>query len=490
MVIASVTIRFSAATWIAFIWALGWLLVLGLRVPLGVPGEWTWDYRGDARFDPFGILLTILALMGLCALAGREGKHPVKRRHFLWGALLLLTVFRTTVALLLPMEWRPVPIFWALVIASPIATSFYDEARNLQQQGLRTYLRYYHEQLPAKPFHAATHPPGLPMLFALWRQIGLHPVLQRLVPIGQEELLVMRRIYQRIFPPLKSDTLYPTDADLKAAWWVAVFCLACGILAALLWAWYWVRETGRVAPVALVATTPATLWWQPTTDSIHFLVIMLVFVSAWQWERHRSWGWAFLTGTMAGVALWLAFKNAVPLACISLWLLWAHWKGESRIPFLQGLTVVLLTLAPYLLAWLLAGFQPLETLMVAREAHHVQAGAHARSYLPWLLVNLADWAMGLGGAWLGLTLVALVHWWREGRFPSLTIATLVVLLGLNFSGLVRGEAARLWLPLIPLFVWEGRKHLPENGHELALMAFLQGGLAIALQLRLEFLRPF
>lgn len=178
------------------------------------------------------------------------------------------------------------------------------------------------------------------------------------------------------------------------------------------------------AYIALAATTPASLWWLPTVDSVHFLVIIGVLTCALQYRcngfagRHNTsgLGWATLTGLFDGVALWLAFKNALPLACIALWLLWEHGArsgehgarsreqgvenkehGAKKWIVGQWLLMVALCVTPYGLAWLLFGFQPIETLKVASAVHHAQAGVHARSYLPWVVMNLLDFVMGMGG---------------------------------------------------------------------------------------------
>lgn len=488
-------VRFAAPTWIALVWAILLISALSLEVPFGVPKEWVWHFRTDTRFDPFLVFIaigTLLTLSGLAFLVAHQtGQDGKKVRTVIVSSLLLAIIFRTCIATMVPQIWQPTPVFWALVITSPAATSFYDEARNLESQGLASYLKHYHEQLPNKPFHAATHPPGLPMLFAIWRDLAMLPVMQRLVPMDETSLKLMREVYVRIAPPLQHNTLYPSDADLKAAWWVAVFCFSCGIAALLIWIWLLFQINPNPAVIALAATTPAMLWWQTTVDNIHLLVVVLTFLSAFYWQKTRTIGWAILTGLMFGVSLWLAFKNAIPVACVAFWLLWRNLKGRERLPIAQAVTVLLLTVAPYLLSWLLFGFQPLATFKAANAAHHAQAGAHARSYLPWVFVNLADFAMALGGAWLGLVAVRLWDWLRQRRWqPSLLVVTLIMLLLLDLSGVVRGEVARLWMVFIPLLALEAVQFLPNRPFDLTVLAFIQGGVGLALHIQLEFLRPF
>lgn len=488
-------VRFSAPTWIGLVWAVALVLALGLKVPFGVPKEWVWAFRTDTRFDPLLVFTAIGVLAALSALTlwttGQSRQDGKKVGVAIVAFLVFAIAFRTCVAMMVPQSWQPAPVFWALVIASPAATSFYDEARNLEQQGLSSYLRNYHEQLPNKPFHASTHPPGLPMLFAVWRSLAMHPFMQRLVPIDEASLTVMREVYIRIAPPLRHNNVYPSDADLRATWWAALFCFLCGTVALVAWVWLLFQFNPNPSVIALAATTPAMLWWPMTVDNIHLLAIVLTCLSAFCWKRTRSIAWAILTGLMFGVSLWLAFKNAIPLACIAFWLLWENLKERERLPIAHVTLVISLAVAPYLLAWLFFGFQPLATFKAANAAHHAQAGAHARSYFPWVFLNLADFIMALGGAWLGLVAIYLWDQFKR-RFwkPSLCVVTLLVLLLLDLSGVVRGEVARLWMVFAPLLTLEAVKFLPNRMPDLMLLTFIQGGLGLALHIQLEFLRPF
>ncbi len=502
----NLAVRFSVPTWIGLVWAVAIVLALGLNLPFGVPNEWVWTPRADTSFDPVLVIAAIASLIALCGFAwwaneagttgqqttGQQVKQTGRRiRLALIFSLLLAITFRIIVASLVPQSWRPVPVFWSLIILSPVATSFYDEAMSLEQQGLTRYLRHYHEQLPNKPFHAATHPPGLPMLFAVWRSLAMKSLMQRLVPMDENSLSLLRKVYTRIAPPMRPDSVYPSDEDLRASWWVAVVCLFCGIAATLIWVWLLWQIVPNPSVVAFAATTPAMLWWQTTVDNIHLLAIIVTFAFAFGWQRVRTWTWAVLTGLAAGISLWLAFKNAIPIGCIALWLIWANLQSEKKLPITQTALALVLAFSPYLLAWLAFGFQPFETFKAASAAHHQQAGVHARSYLPWLFCNLADFGMALGGAWLGLVAAYLWFWWRQEKWqPSVPVATLLVLLLLDLSGLVRGEVARLWMPFVPLLTFEAIKHIPTKSHELALLTFIQGGISLALHIQLEFLRPF
>lgn len=495
VVIKGVKVRLSVPTWLGLVWATAVIVALGLGFPFGVPGEWVWEPRAEMNFNPIltgAAAAMLLALCGFAWWANGEIKRGGKKiRPLLVLSIFLAVSFRVLIAALVPQSQQPVPVFWALVILSPVATSFYDEARNLEQQGLSDYLRHYHEQLPTKPFHASTHPPGLPILFAVWRSLAMHPILQSLAPIDENSLLLAREIYTRIAPPMKPNSVYPSDADFKASWWIALFCFLCGVGAVLIWIWMLWQINPNPSAAIFASVTPATLWWQMTVDNIHLFITTATFASSFCWQRNRQWTWAILTGLAAGISLWLAFKNAIPLACIALWLVWGNLKGEERLPVAQMLAAFALAVSPYFLAWLVFGFQPLETFKAASAAHHAQAGAHARAYLPWLLFNLADFGMALGGAWFGFVVVRLLTWWQRERWqPSISVTTFLVLMLLDLTGLMRGEVARLWMPFIPLLTFETARYIPTNPRETALLVLLQSGVGLALHIHLEFLRPF
>lgn len=511
-------LRFSLPVWIALAWTGILALAIALGLPFGVPGEWVWAQRNDLRFPLSVSLFTLFCLTGLVGIVWQATKHF--RKGWIIGALLLAFALRFCFASLQPRGWGSPSVFWTLVILSPIATSFFTEAKQVEEQGIGNYLRHYHETLPSKPVHAATHPPGLPLLFAFWRQVTKVDALNRFVPMDEITVSELRKFYGELFALPKRDYRLLQEWEVRSAWWAAVLCLSFSLASVAIWGGLMPLTGGNgkgIVDFALFATTPAFLWWIPTVDSIHLFVVLAVLFCALQWQRidkgqssalglRSNWFWATMTGLFAGSALWLAFKNAIPIGCILLWLMWEHlakgkehraWSiehGARKRVMGQWLLVTVLSAAPYLLAWLLFGFQPLATLKAASAAHHAQAGTYARSYLPWVVMNLLDFAMGMGGAWLGLTVVYLWHWWRHKRWqPSLTVVTLAVLLLLNFSGMVRGEAARLWLPFVPLLVLETSDFpFPRNGQPqaFALLVALQCILALSLHLRLEFLRPW
>jgi len=97
----------------------------------------------------------------------------------------------------------------------------------VEREGLSHYLRHYHETLAQKPFHAATHPPGLPLTFVALRAIARHPLLQRWTPLDDATLAGIRQLWRKVLPlpDPKQDTQILADWELKAAWWGAFLCV-------------------------------------------------------------------------------------------------------------------------------------------------------------------------------------------------------------------------------------------------------------------------
>lgn len=507
----------SLPVWIALVWAMVLALAVASGGTFGVQNEWVWAQREDLSFPLTTLLITLLCLGGLVFIVWWAAKQKSvwdnSPQRYIVGALLLAIGLRLCFAGLQPQNWQPVSAFWALVIASPVSTSFFIEAREVERKGISNYLRHYHETLSAKPFHAATHPPGLAVFFYSLRAVAKLSAMKRLATyvFDDEMAKELQGLHEQVMRGFVMERGLHRIAiwELRSAWWIAIFLILCNVVAFLLLAWLlWltVSNGSYLVAIALVATTPAMLWWIPAVDSLHLLILVLVLMSATMWDKFQkqpptlltktgTWSCAFLTGFLGGYALWFAFKNAIPISCLLLWLLWSFATQRERkdwwLVSAQLAMAVALCALPFALNWLAHGFNLIATLKAASQAHAIQAGHHARSYLPWVVMNPADFAMGMGGAWLGLVIAYLWHWWRNERWrPSLTVTTLIVLLLLNFSGVVRGETARLWLPFIPLLTLETVRHLPNRLTEVALLIAVQGGMALALHLWLEFLRPW
>ena len=103
--------------------------------------------------------------------------------------------------------------------------------------------------------------------------------------------------------------------------------------------------------------------------------------------------------------------------------------------------------------WLLFRFDSIQMLQVL-----MKGLPESRSYSTWVFYNLYDFfvfsgisvAMIYGSLLIGQTRSIINKQWMkvDVLFVSFTLMILIV----NFSGSVRGEVARIWLPFIPFYI--------------------------------------
>jgi len=158
-----------------------WLVVL--QRPLGWVNEWVVPVVG--RVYPLSFLLApALTLIGFGGLivylwrSMRKEKIAGHRRALEWTIVLGLVVGAWSLQVAL---WSVAPSSVATLAAvqlSDVSTGYLGEAWTIDDLG--EYLREYAHDMPRKPEHVATHPPGAVLFFHAVRELGAaFPALRR-----------------------------------------------------------------------------------------------------------------------------------------------------------------------------------------------------------------------------------------------------------------------------------------------------------------------
>jgi len=501
-------------------------MLWGTEIPLGVPKEWTWARSGTGLVDLWNLwpaLLMGVLLFLFVQKVGKRCEQASSRRVGCWLLVLWLggILWSLSVVASIPgvAGLGRVPFVLFYTRSSGYFTQARDEARPLDRF-LSTYReRIADSRVPENYLHLGTHPPGLTTAFVgIMRLCEASPGLCNLLLATRPNSV--REGFEVISTLTAGDThpLRPSDA---AAIWLAallVIAAAAGTSVPLyLLARRTVSRTAAWWGAAFWLLVPAVMVFFPKSDVLFPCAAMWI---QWLWlkgvDRH-----SFRWGAAAGVLIFLATCLTLAFAPIGLML------------FLQGLLVMPRQSAPghaptgtallnrarvygggatafgasLLAARLLGGINLLD-VWLQNLTNHAAFYQHAtRSYLLWLLENPIELGFSLGlplACLSGLGAVLLLGDFCRNETTASLPARLIRFRGhldllipmgvwgiLWLSGKNMGEAARLWVFLMPYGVWLATpaiQRLWENHaqrHWLTGMFLIQMGVCLGTVLQID-----
>ena len=457
---------------VAFLWL--------TDIPLGIPGEWTWERissadagaelaLGAVQSAIAGVVYILIAWLGSRRIASCSRLELVG-----W----LLGIVSVGFGWLLAVQEAP-PSGWrmsksAFVLYYPGSSGYFHKAR-YDIPDTAEFLRGY-EDLMAEGdvLHVGTHPPGLFLFYrALTNEMERRSTLAGFIVGTATESAT--EAFEIIDTNLRRTGKELTTADRAVIWLATLLTQACCVLALvpvfLLMRQTQSRETSwRVA--AFWPLLPALAIFIPKSD---VLFVMPAALLTWTWlcaARRQS----FLLGVLAGVIGWAGLFCSLAFLPIGLIAFVASLLGTIKLPEddgQQSLKSVFRQLATPVSLWkpLLGGvvavagltlivFQLCEMNLLNVWFHNYRnhAGFYAqfeRTVWKWWLVNPLElvFAVGVPVIFLLIRSAKLnLATWRAAMRHPLLVSFLSVWTLLWLSGKNSGEAARLWCPLLPILL--------------------------------------
>lgn len=447
-----------------------WLL-WGSAVPLGIPGEWTWNRIPAAAETMWGWVLAggAAALYAGYVLLAARGLENETRRYRVAARLLGLIgagfVWLGVVQESPPDAYRLSKV--PLVLYYPASSGYFFHAR-YEMADTGSFLAGYEEWMAeGDVLHIGTHPPGLFLahrgLLELCRSSPwLTGLLLATQPGSVEDAFdTIEQLNRRSATPLQ-----PGD---RAALWLAFVVTQLAAVATIVPLYLLVRrfDSRRVSwfVAALWSTIPALAVFLPKSDALYPLIGMTLL---WAWLE----GWnrrSLLLCGLAGFLFWLGMFLSlalIPVAVLAAGL--TAWEGwvclpEERIERAGGKLAFALFFAaigfllPVVLLWWVADLNLFVVWSWNYRNHAAFYDQFTRTWWKWLLVNPLELLLAVGVPICAAVLSGSVRLLRSSdRFrrragPLWCCLAVWVLLWL--SGKNSGEAARLWLFLMPWFVW-------------------------------------
>lgn len=451
------------------------------ELPLGIPGEWTWNrIRHEVVIESVLGGVPVMIAGGVYLLLVCHGAQRMNKASRLEVSGWILGLMATAFSWLFAIQEAP-PEGHRLskgpwVLYYPAMTGYFHKAR-YEIRDTSEFIKNY-ESLMAEGdvLHVGTHPPGLfimyrglmsimvdsPRLVAFLNWVQPQSVRDGLNVIGENLPESKKAHFERdravlwlgvllahasvcwVVVPLFG--ILSRTESRETAWkvccfWpliptVAVFLpkddvLFCGIVMSFVWCWLKAVES-RSRTSALCCAAAAFLGFLGLCLSLVFLPIGLVAIIAGvvrgrRVEDERS----------AERSFWVNVRENMH----KQWLAW-----------LSGL----LTFAGLLgMARGLLGLDLLAIWRLNLRNHAAFYDQYARTYWKWLPVNVLELILALG---VPLAVLIVISIGRSLRSQSVARRASVLAVGvvwffLWLSGKNSGEAARLWIPLMPLAVW-------------------------------------
>ena len=400
---------------------LGFLPVLAIAAHLpGFNGPFYWK-RGYTDVSAVSFALYLAIAGGVIYWVN----HRLASGNRLRSAILALTLvhFGLAVAFMGETERSLETVQWR--VQHPDITSYHTEALKIEDVG--DWVSSYVERLPTMIGHTQTHPPAPILYFYFWNQ-ALGPNGSALwggIFIGFLASLTVPVIYL-----LTRAVSGNADSGLSAA---TIWLLLPGVVIML----------GSFDPMYPLFTS---------------LLLYLWTQAVWEGRRSAAWWFGF---TLAAAMLWthsfLALGACFVLLAFFGWL----WTDERKLVMRRIIASAGISSAVVLgvfgLAYIALDYNHWAALRQSMRIQEGLATVWNRPYHYVVFWDLYDYFLGAGFLSLGV-IVAFLSRWTTGwttesyRPRAFAAASLLGLLLVDFTGLLRGEAARVWLFLQPLTI--------------------------------------
>ena len=454
-------------------WEAAIVLAVGIVFSLGVIFEvsplnglvrltgWEWAWRND---------IELLRVMAFLFVPYALIEFVLRKEDKNGGSGVWISVAALTLAnfLLQIMGKQAEPLgFGRLqrIVQSPTATSYWDTSYFTDAQkidGVAAWLRSFDHASLA--FHSSTHPPG-PVLFYY--------------------------IFVKWFGVASGALIGGVALGFLGSLGVAVAYVFAGL-------WTNDRRTRLIAG-AFYALLPAlTVFFTEFDEAYPIFAMLLIFFwcRSLQSEEKVSWN-AACAGVILFAALLFAYNLITVAAFLAYYALYSMWRqGWSGAAFGKVLRNAAVAITVWTGAQVIlrasTGFDPVSSFRQALAYQKVYATLLHRAYLTFIFCDPYDLLLGAGILALPLVVAYLYRVARSFDFRrqevGLSILGLATILTVDLSGVLRGEAARVWLFLQPLLLMPAALELSRfRGRWRASLFTMQWMILVCLKAKMLFL---
>ena len=490
----------SRLVWIALVVSvLSVILFWATDIPLGVtgstanaPNEWTW-LRYDWQEAGFLTVLPALFMVSIAGIAhillARWGAESVIR-FSRSGRCLLILALVVSGFVWLSLVQRCVPYSWSalkpnLVLYDPGASGYFN--LSLRSDDTSTEFLAGYEAIVSggeDVLHLGTHPPGL---FLMHR--GLISLCESSEKLTDCVLATQPKRFDKAFRLVEAQLAPPMRDHERAALWLAVLLSQLAAAATVIPLYWLIALTATVASNRIkeprrIAWMAACFWplipalgiFLPKSDALYPFFFTLT-LPLWFYALFRR---SYCAAAVTGILVWLCALASLAVLPVCFVLVLSTCmlaitarRDASECTFDLAFSIRAVMLAASALGLCVAGFWLLTDVNCVSiwfynlKNHSAFYDRFTRTYWKWLLVNPLELLLAIGAPLSVVGIAGLVSCGKRAieksnskRFANylrsvsiLSLTTAATLLLLWLSGKNNGEAARLWIFLMPWIVW-------------------------------------
>lgn len=431
-----------------------------LRGPAEWPPDWRWPYLFVNTIDKIWLPLIIIALiLSAFYLIDKIKKVSLSA---LFGLVILAFLFQLSI---LFFSRSGIGVLIHRII-NPDLNGYFTEAIKIND--LFSFMANYRESVLNFSMHATGHPPGSILFFWFIERIfDLFPFVNGLtagiVPKHADVQLIWNGL-----------NLTQKSAAVFSAFFIP-FLGSLNILPLFYLAKHLYDVKTAIRSVFLVVFLPALTLFIPLNDVFFPMFFLWSFLFYVKGIKNENFILIIISGLIFSLGLFFSL-SLLPLLLIYFFYVFSSSKRKSG--FILKIFFIFITGLAVFYLILFFGFR-FNFLTVS---YTLMTGLpKGRQYLTWVFYNYYDFFIFAG---IPISLIYLKIFFQKSKswlFYSFTI----MLFLLNFTGVVKGEVGRIWLPLMFPFIIIVSNYLTKitkvSTTNFLLILFLQGLQIIVLQ---------
>ncbi|MBI3366014.1 glycosyltransferase family 39 protein [Candidatus Roizmanbacteria bacterium] len=419
-----------------FFTAIGFDVTPYLRGPGIYPPDWRWPYQFTNTIGTLWFpAIIIFSILCFYLYLEKISENQINKQQ---GIILFLIVILHMLLQISILFFSRAGIGILLQrIIHPGMNGYFTTALSIKS--IPQFLTTFNQNVLSFPMHATGHPPGSILFFWL---INKFAVILIPFPTIISSIHFSHQDIQSIWQLLTLDQ--KTGAIIAAGLIPFLSSLSIPLIFLLGKVFYSVRATIR--SVFLYMIIPSVILFIPLSDvffPLFFLSSFLVFI---QGLSKKNSVYLFLSGILFFVGLFFSM-SLLPLLFLFIYFIIfnSHKQRKINIKKLIHYSFILMG-GLLILPILLFMFFHFNSFEVAKTL--ISGLPKGRQYHVWFFYNLYDFFVFVG---IPLSILYLKMIFLRIK-DHLFIAFTIMLFLLNFSGTVRGEVARIWLPFISILV--------------------------------------